>query len=99
MENTTKITLEVEVAAQRFIQQYMVNNDHIQKEIKAGIEAAFKKIDFKKVIESQVDKCIRRIISDSASWGRIRRVMDEKLSDIIDCKINEFVKGVNILIK
>ena len=94
MENSTTIKLEIEVAAQRMISQYMIHNDQLKKQLESGIKKAFEDFDFEKTIENQVRETIAGIIKKSGDWGKIRRAVEEKLSEAIDAKVNKIVKAI-----
>jgi len=58
MEDYTKVRVELEIAAQRLISQYMLNNKEIEKQL----EAVMKKAD--ELIDSYVLKAIDNFKND-----------------------------------
>jgi len=46
----TKVRVELEIAAQRLISQFMLNNQEIEKQLEAGVKKAFENFDFEKVV-------------------------------------------------
>lgn len=86
-DNITSIRFELEVAAQKLISRYMINNEAIEAEIEAGIKAAFTNIDIPKLIESTVSKCIQDAIKSSGEWGKIHAAVKKKTDEIVDSYI------------
>jgi fructose/tagatose bisphosphate aldolase len=99
MENVTKVKFELEIAAQRLISEYMVNNAYIESELNQGIKAAFEKIDIAATIEKAVTDCIITAIKQSSDYGAIRNAVKEKTDKIvehyIDSAVNKFKTDYN----
>lgn len=84
MENFTQIRVELDIQAQKLINQYMIDNKRIEKEIEAGIKKAFESIDLEKEVEKSVKNCIEKAIKDSSDWGKIRNAVKKKTDVIVE---------------
>lgn len=91
MDNATKITVELEVVAQRYISQYMINNERIESEIKEGVKRAFENIDLSLEVEKSVRNAIEQAIKSSSDWGKIRDAVKKHTDSIVDSYIENSI--------
>lgn len=89
MDNSIKIRLELEVAAQRIIGQYMFNNEKIEAEIEQGVKRAFESIDIAAEVEKTVIHSIEYAIRQSGEWGKIREAVKRKTDEIVEAYIEQ----------
>ena len=87
-ENMTTIRIELDVAAKRIISQVMMENEHLNQEIEAGVRASIEKFDFKGVVEAQITRCIEGAIKESSDWGLIRK----KTKEAVEAITGEFIQ-------
>ena len=92
MENALIIKTQIEIAAQKIIQQTMLTNDQISKQVEEGIKRAFANFDFETEIEKSITLSIERAIRDSTQWGRISKLVYEKADAIIQTFIDKQIK-------
>ena len=92
MENALIIKNEIEIAAQRIIQQVMITNDQVKEQVEAGVKRAFEKFDFETEIEKAITGSIERAIRDSSQWGKISKLVYEKADEIIQAFIDKQIK-------
>lgn len=91
MENYTQVKVELDIMAQKLINQYLINNEKIEKEIEAGIKKAFDNIDIEKEVEQSVKHAIEQAIRDSSDWGKIRAAVRKKTDEIVDAYIERAI--------
>lgn len=100
MENTSKITLELEVHAQRIISQYMLHNESIEADIKIAVENAFNKFNFQKAIEDRITFQLEQAVSRSTSWDKIHTLTQTRVNEIVDkfvdTQLNNVRQSLNI---
>ena len=89
----TKVRVELEIAAQRLISQFMLNNQEIEKQLEAGVKKAFENFDFEKVVELQVKDCIASTIKAAGEWGRIREAVRKKADELIDSYVTKAIEN------
>lgn len=83
MENTTILKVELNINAQKIVNQIILNNETIEKEIKEGIESAFEKFDFKAEIEKATGEAIRNEVRNAINHGSIKEIVHKKSDEII----------------
>jgi hypothetical protein len=83
MENAIVIKTQIEIAAQKIIQQVMIGNEALEKQIEEGVKRAFDNFDFSAEVERAVRSCIERAIKESSDWGAISKMVHEKAETII----------------
>ena len=91
MDDNIKIRLELEVAAQRIIGQYMINNRRIESEIEEGVKNAFESVDIAAEVEKTVKNTIEKAIRQSGEWGKIQEVVKKKTDEIVDTYIEQAI--------
>lgn len=91
MDDNIKIRLELEVAAQRIIGQYMINNKRVESAIEEGVKNAFESIDIAAEVEKTVRNAIEKAIRQSGEWGRIQEAVKKKTDEIVDTYIEQAV--------
>ena len=91
-ENTTMIEMMLKVNEQRLIQAFQIHNEQISEQVKAGVEKAVSSFDFEAEIRKQTEAMIRSIISDSIWKGSLRKLVDEKVSAVVQGIVNKEMK-------
>lgn len=94
MDGATRIRLELEVSATKMIQQYMLHNEHLEKEIEVGIKKAFENFDFETEIQKSVEGAIRASIKDYRLWSDIRAKIKDKVNEIVDKKFDTIADDI-----
>ena len=96
MEGISRIQVRLDILAQEMISQYMVHNQEIGKEIEAGIKLAFENFDVKGEVAKSVRQTLDSTIRHSTSWGKLDRVVAEKLDALLstyaDAAVEKFKK-------
>jgi glutamate formiminotransferase len=89
MDNITRVNLEIQVAAQRMIQTFMLHNEQVKESIENGIKKAFKEFDFEEAVKDEVKKQLKASIVDYNVQREIRTEIKQKLSKIINDKFDK----------
>lgn len=97
-ENATIIKLEIEVMAQRLLQQYMIHNEQIEKQVEAGIKNAFENFDFEKEVEKIAKQAIEHSISSSINYGKINDMIKKKSDEILSGIADKYFKKVRAVL-
>jgi 20S proteasome alpha/beta subunit len=99
MENTTVIKLELEVMASRIINQFMINNAAVEKEIEEGLKKAFESFNFKDEVEKIALNAIKDAIASSANYGKIRDIVKKKSEEIITELSDKYFEEISMKLK
>lgn len=94
MEGFTKIRFELEIAAQKVINQFMLNNRHIEDQLESGIKNAFEDFDFESEIKVATTNAIESEIRKSANWDRLTKLVREKADKIVDDHIEKHLQSL-----
>ena len=98
LDNTAIIKLEIEVMAQKLLQQYIIHNEQIEKQVEAGIKNAFENFDFEKEVEKIAKRAIEDSIKSSINYGSISNVIKKKSDEILNNIADKYFENVkNIL--
>lgn len=96
-ENITTFRIELDVAAQKVIHQFMTDNDHIEEQIRSAIENTVKNFDFEKEIsiiaEQQLRKALRDAMSYSSLEKKVREMADKIYGEILEKEFAKFTKS------
>ena len=98
MDNLTSIRLELNISAQKMVQQIQVHNKHIEAEISKGIQMAMEEIlgdeNFSLKIKDQTIMAIEDIVLKAAlSWSvkeKITKIIEEKIAE----KVNDYAEKI-----
>lgn len=97
MERMTQIRLELDINAQKMLQQVQVNNEHLEDSIKAGIERALKEIfeddNFEDTIAQLVKDEIQMTVKRACGEWVLRHKIQDAISKSIEGKIDEVANG------
>lgn len=97
MNNLTNIRLELDINAQKMMQQVQIHNQHLEENIKSGIELALKEIfeenDFERVIADLVKQEIKNQVKDAASSWAVRHKIQDAISSAIEKKVDSIAES------
>ena len=97
MERMTQIRLELDINAQKMLQQVQINNEHLEDSIKAGIERALKEIfegdNFEDTIAQLVKDEIQMTVKRACGDWALRYKIQDAISKSIEGKIDEVANG------
>ena len=97
MERMTQIRLELDINAQRMLQQVQVNNEHLEDSIRAGIERALKEIfegdNFEDTIAQLVKDEIQMTVKRACGDWALRHKIQDAISKSIEGKIDAVANG------
>ena len=97
MERMTQIRLELDINAQKMLQQVQINNEHLEDSIKAGIERALKEIfegdNFEDTIAQLVKDEIQMTVKRACGDWALRHKIQDAISKSIEGKIDEVANG------
>lgn len=108
MEHLNTVRLELGINAQRFMQQVMINNQGMEKQIEEGITMALEEIsnteNFTLLVKDKTIAAISSLITEATFGWEVRKKIQKAIDDQIQLKINEFaekvaqsvLKGMNI---
>lgn len=93
MDNITTFRIELEVAAQKVIHQFMMGNEQIEKQLSKSIQSAINSFDFEKEVSGIVHKQLRQAINNSFAYGELQKLVEERTNAIFERLIEaEFSK-------
>jgi hypothetical protein len=93
MDNITTFRIELDVASQKVIHQFMMHNEHVEDQIRNAIKATVESFDFEKEIRIVAEQQIRKAIRDAMNYGPLEQLVREKTQSIYTELIeNEFAK-------
>jgi phosphomevalonate kinase len=84
MDNQTAIRIELDIAAQKVINQIMINNEAVAKQLKSGFEKAFQNFDFEAYAQQAATRAIEKAIQESANYGEVRKLVEKRSNEIIN---------------
>lgn len=87
MRDLVSMRIEFDIAAQKCLNQVMINNTHIEEQLEAGIKRAFEQFDFVEFVANATQEAIKSQIRDSASWGKLRGLVQKKADEIVEAHI------------
>lgn len=97
MEQMTQIKLELDINAQKMLQQVQIHNEHLESSIKAGIERALNEIfqgdNFEETIAELVKDEIQMTVKRACSDWALRHKIQDTISKSIEGKIDEVANG------
>jgi hypothetical protein len=107
MENHTKISLELGINAQRFVQQVMINNATIEESISKGIELALNDIsegdNFVEAIRESTKSELLNIVNRSVmSWeiqSSIQKLIQKKIGEKIESYAEQIAEKITSSLK
>lgn len=90
--NVTNIRLEIDISAQKILQQIKINNntieDQLQKGIKKGLDEFFNEEIFIETVKIKTKESIEKVIFDSVNNWAFQQKVRNILSEKIEKKIN-----------
>lgn len=90
----TTIRFELEIAAQKVINQLMLNNSAIEQQLEVGIKSAFESFDFEAAIKEATLRTIESEIRKSTNWDKMIRLVREKADKIVDDHIEKHMDNL-----
>ena len=93
IENTTAIKIELNVAAQKIIHQFMTGNELIEEQLKKAIEDGITEFDFELEVKKLVQRQLSEAVRESVQYGKLRELVAKKAESIFNKMIEkEFEK-------
>lgn len=93
-QGQVRITMELEVSAQRILNQFMLHNKQMEEQLEAGIKKAVESFDFERAIEQKVKSTIQNSFLTSTTYSRIQEIIDEKINNFIDANIDMIIDNL-----
>lgn len=89
-ENSLVIKMELDIARERIINAFMINNEQIAEQVKNGIEAAVREFNFEDEIKQQAGRLIKEEIS-SILWkdGGLRKLIKQKIEEAVEAMVEK----------
>lgn len=81
-DNITTFRIELDVAAQKVIHQFMTHNEHVEDQIRNAIKATVEGFDFESEIRVIAEGQIRTAIRDAMNYGPLEKLVREKTQAI-----------------
>lgn len=92
-DNTTVFKIELEVAAEKVIHQFMVRNEQIEEQLTQAIKSAVESFDFHAEIKNIAQSQLRRALHDAMNYSVLEKLVREKAQIIYNDLIEkEFAK-------
>lgn len=95
-DNTTTFRIELDVAAQKVIHQFMTHNEHVEEQIRAAIENTVKNFDFEKEISAIAERQLRKALQDAMNYSslerKVRELTDKIYGEILEKEFAKFTK-------
>lgn len=89
MDDVVRMRIEFDIAAQKCLNQVMIQNTKIEGMIEAGIKHAFENLNFVEVVSIATQRAIKEQINDSANWGKLRDLVKKKADEIVQAHIDK----------
>jgi hypothetical protein len=97
MERLTQIKLELDINAQKMLQQVQIDNKHIEDSVKAGIERGFNELfsddNFEETIAELVKEEFKMSIKLLCNNWALKYKLQETISKNIENKVDEVANG------
>src|SRR5690349_3859943 len=84
MDNLTTFRIELQVAAQKVIHQFMLHNDKIEEQLTNSLKLAMEHFDFQKEVSHIFTSEIRSAISEAMKRGKMRELVQARADKIFD---------------
>lgn len=102
MERLTQIRLELDINAQKILQQVQINNKHLESSIKAGIERALNELfegdnfeeTIAELVKNEIQMTIKRVCGDWALRHKLKDAISKSIEGKIDEVANEWAEKV-----
>lgn len=102
MENVTRITLGLDIYAQKMMQHIQLENDKIEKSIKNGIEKAlieiFENDNFEntvsELVKNELENAVKYACNDWALKNKIKEIINENISNKVDILSKEWSEKI-----
>jgi hypothetical protein len=93
IDNITTFRIQLDVAAQKVIHQFMINNDHIEEQLRNAIQKTVEEFDFEAEIRVIATEQLRKAVRDAMSYGELQKKVQEVAGKIYaDLIEKEFAK-------
>ena len=89
MKDLITMRVEFDIAAQRCLNQVIINNEHIEQQLEEGIKRAFEQFDFVEYVSRATQDAIKEQIRNSSSWGKLRDLVRKKADEIVEAHIEK----------
>jgi hypothetical protein len=72
-DNITTFRMELDVAAQKVINQFMLHNEHVEDQIRSAIKATVEGFDFEREIRVIATEQLRKAVRDAMTYGELEK--------------------------
>lgn len=84
MENNIIIKLELNIAAEKMINQLMINKENVHSGLEAGLKTAIENFDFEKEVEKYAVDKIRGIIRETVLGSKVESYLRKRIEKVVD---------------
>jgi hypothetical protein len=94
MDNITTFRIELDVAAQKVIHQFMTHNTHVEDQIRSAIQKTVEGFDFEgeiiRIATEQLRKALREAMMYSNLESKVREVTDKIYQELIEKELSKY---------
>lgn len=83
-DNVTTFTIELQVAAQKVIHQFMTSNEQVEEMMRKAIEKAVLEFDFESAVKGIVQRDLNKAIQCSMEYGKMKEYVEKKANIIFE---------------
>ena len=94
LNSNSVLRMEISIGAQHLMQQFMFQNELVEKELEAGMEQAIKDFDFKQAAYDAMTKALRESVWSQDAMANARRKVSEMMAQTMDDQINAVVENM-----
>lgn len=94
MDNITTFRIELNVAAQKVIHQFMTHNEHVEEQIRNAIKKTVEGFDFESEISRIATDQLRVAIREAMRYGKlekkVRELTDKIYTELIEKELSKY---------
>lgn len=89
LRDAVHMRIEFDIAAQKCLNQVIIQNETIAQQLEEGIKRAFERFDFVEIVEAATIEAIKSEIRKSTEWGKLRDLVRKKADEIVDAHVEK----------
>lgn len=89
MNEPTRLSIQLDISAQKVLHHLILHNKDIEKQVEEGIKQAIAEIDIIEVVKNAAKEQLKKAINDSQTWENFRKVVRQKADKIIEDHIEK----------
>ena len=87
-DNISTFRIELDIAAQKVIHQFMTHNDHVEEQIRNAIKRTVENFDFEAEITRITTEQLRSALRDAIRYGEL----EKKVKEVAGKLYNEMIE-------